>query len=435
MCLINNCHGKSADTTKQWGLRTGLCVFHYDAIRSAITRNGAVSYVGNEGLLDDFVRLKALMIDKETMIGCMKQLDTELRASAQRFRDDQLPAHDQRFGAKHQTDGSYVRLSRALEYYEGLCWFPAVHVLFIGALTANDFLAYLTRLYMAKDPGAGANHGDFTHRLQWHAIMRVATNNFTTPLRASWRHSPVELYRAMGQPLALSSALGGVWGFTLDNNSGVNFSCPMPRGPNQQVETYGAPALFHLDLLQRNDLPMLRAALSRRFGARSRAEQRATAAIDSFWTDFAHCGLSFNTPKPGVDVIANKIYAWKKGAGPGVRNDDATTLRPLIQKLESLPATARSAKAMANNPDYQSLVEAVAYRLWRAHGLRPGAVGHYTVGPTLIDQLLGPVLTTVGERQLTPAEVDSRVALSRRQFNTSYRFAKGQGVTKVFASG
>lgn len=434
MCLIPNCHGTSAPQTKTWGLRTGLCPFHYDGMRNHITKNGQVSYAGNEGLLDDFIKIKALMVDKETVMSCMKQLDGELRSSAGQFREGALPGHDSRFGPRAEADQHYVRLSRALEYYEGMVWFPAVHVLFIGALTANDFLGYLTRLYMAKDPGAGAQHGDFTHRLQWHAITRVATKNFSTPLRAGWHHSPLELYRAMGEQLALTSAIGGIWGWALDNNFGVAYDCPMRTGRNQQVRTYGAPAEFHAELRARTDTPMLTRALERRFAKRHRGEEAARAALDSFWLEFASAGLNNTIPKPEVADIANQLYTWKKTTGPGVRAIDASTLRPHLQVLNGLSPMDKSYKKLRPRPEYQFLLEAAAYRLWVAKGMRPGGAGHYVVGPTLIDQLLGPVMHTRNERQVTEEEVRTRLALSRRQFDTTYRYAPSTGVRKLFAS-
>ena len=157
--------------------------------------NGLKIYFPNEDAptgeyRGDYLRILLLLQQRVRVDVCMSLLASEL-------------AQEQRAYPKHRdpsihTKNGYVKLSKFLEKYETLCWFPPCHLVFTGFVPPVNFPKYLARGLIAKDPGAGPKHGDFTHRLQWHAISRVVTKNFTVPIRPGWDHSPLELLTSLG---------------------------------------------------------------------------------------------------------------------------------------------------------------------------------------------------------------------------------------------
>ncbi len=152
-------------------------------------------YFPNEDLpadkyANDYKRILLLLQTKDRVLACMKQLSKELGQEQRAF-----PRHRDR--SIHTKDG-YIKLSRFLEKYETLCWFPPCHLVFTGFVPPDNFPKYLARGLIAKDPGAGPQHGDFTHRLQWHAIARVITKDFSVPIRKGWDNSPLELLTSLG---------------------------------------------------------------------------------------------------------------------------------------------------------------------------------------------------------------------------------------------
>ena len=70
--------------------------------------------------------------------------------------------------------------------------------------------------YTPKDPGAGLEHGEFTHRLQWNALMTRFEEDEGT--EAAWQHTPFELYTMIGE-IDERGARGGeasAWGVMMD---------------------------------------------------------------------------------------------------------------------------------------------------------------------------------------------------------------------------
>jgi hypothetical protein len=168
--------------------------------------------------LEAYAKIKIMMTEKSTVIHCMQALGNELGE----LRDRREEAGFARFKPKHDAH-KYVRLSEALAKYEQYCWFPPSHELFIGFVPHDEFMRYIARGLMPKDPGAGLAHGDFTHRLHWHAIARVITANFTVAKSDGWNHSPLELYTSLGQGQALAA---NMWFKLLDDNADKHFTSP-----------------------------------------------------------------------------------------------------------------------------------------------------------------------------------------------------------------
>jgi hypothetical protein len=243
------------------------------------------------GLFDDYIHLKALMQYGSAIVeGTWVSLNTELTSA--RLQQGMFPEpHDERFD-NPKDYSSYVRLSRALEYYEGLCWFPINRITFPGLLSTNEFLGSLPGGF-AKDPGAGPAHGDLSHRFQWHAVMRIVTNNFTQPVRAGWTFTPVELYLSLFEPIS-----GAAWAYIFDL-------------PGLGTDAYSHPDNVLQGLRNGNQWPLIRPNLIRRADKRINFDTAIQAGMQ---------GVPVNKRPSGNIPVANirqKIYTWKKvGGGP-----------------------------------------------------------------------------------------------------------------------
>lgn len=137
-----------------------------------------------------------------------------------------------------------LSLTKALERYEAMCRFPSLHVIPLGFLPAPVFLEMIGKGILFKDFGAGVAHGPLTHRLQWHAIMREITADFSVAVDTArgWKHTPLQLYTALGKPPFDKGRLTGnaLWGRLLDQSD-------TPAG------TYSAPATMNADLMNNPD--------------------------------------------------------------------------------------------------------------------------------------------------------------------------------------
>ncbi|OUM00818.1 hypothetical protein A8M77_19185 [Variovorax sp. JS1663] len=86
----------------------------------------------------------------------------------------------------------------------------------VGDLDALAFNPLLRHGYQFKDVGAGAYHGEYTHRLQWYAIIAAAAARDIFLF-----NKPLEIYRSMGYQSAKAPD---------DQNGGV-----IPSGSAQQL--------------------------------------------------------------------------------------------------------------------------------------------------------------------------------------------------------
>lgn len=190
----DNCKGEILQGSDTWGLSKGVCS---DCFRRAIAaaQDGGAEGVVPEDLLEDYGRIYLLLDkDRDNVRSCLRTLASELGSLL--GRDHYKPS----------TSGTgHLKLSAALERYETYCWFPPCHDTFIEQLPSERFLSYLKQGLMAKDPGAGPKHGDFTHRIHWHVVSRVITNGFTTPKIAGWNHTPLKLFTYLGEAPAIAA--------------------------------------------------------------------------------------------------------------------------------------------------------------------------------------------------------------------------------------
>ena len=211
VCVI--CGTPSHPPTIGWNVGE-LCAADYAA---AAARYNTIT---DANLLDDVLKVDTLLRSNTAL--CLVNLATLAHemASAMAIPTPHAPATgDPRFAKIGVHGANYLKLSRALEYYEGYCWFPANRVLLGGLLSGPDFFKSV-KLGHNKDPGAGKAHGEQSHRIQWHVLMRVMTNDFNVVMAAGWHHSPLSLF------FELTQRHGAVWAPLLDSQQNPGWADP-----------------------------------------------------------------------------------------------------------------------------------------------------------------------------------------------------------------
>jgi hypothetical protein len=267
-------------------------------------------------------------------------------------------------------------LSRALEYYEGYCWFPANRSMLTGLLAADGFFESL-RLGFNKDPGPGAKHGEQSHRLQWHAIMRAMTNDFDQPIyrAGGWKHSPLQLFYEFTQGRgreagALKTDLNtkeqsrsGAWNMAMDSQSNKGWGNPdrvmvdllqsrlelVKQAVARRVEKVGGPDLSKPDPVMDDQFK----------GARREAIKDSTDALLSNRT------IQVPIPKMATywQDVANEIYRWEKTKTPPPRSDAGASslhqnaLKVLADAKRKKPHLFEKARTPSyNTTPYQNLL-------------------------------------------------------------------------------
>ncbi len=223
-CLIEKCSQPVWQESSQWGFPIEICKTHFSQ-RLKDLGEKVPGKLDKDRYLADWTKISLMFeYSQSTVARCLLQLAEKWQSKLDKKKFKNLE-----FG----QSGDYIKLSELLAKYERMCWFPASHDVFCGFLETVDFDRSIARGIMAKDPGASVNHGDFTHRLQWHAIMNVITNEFTTAKRSGWDNSPLALYTACGNPPY--DGKGNVWFRLFDNNQMMDFRSP--DWTNQHVRT------------------------------------------------------------------------------------------------------------------------------------------------------------------------------------------------------
>lgn len=85
-------------------------------------------------------------------------------------------------------------LERALAAVEAEHWFPETRVVALGILEPGAFVDLPARGFVVTDIGAGVDHGELAHRLQWAMLMRDYDRS-----PDAWDHPPFELFTRIGQ--------------------------------------------------------------------------------------------------------------------------------------------------------------------------------------------------------------------------------------------
>ena len=251
-CLRKGCNQPSWTALAGSGIGQGVCEAHFKETAKEIGNN----WPGLEGTyVLNYTMIEVLLMDNARFIELLQKLNHAMERQAQQAKE----ALKRPFYKRIAHDKPYVRLSTVLEHYESVCWFPEVHVLPLGLLSESDFFYYIKNGLVLKDYGAGVKHGEFTHRLQWHAISRAITQDFTISIAPGWKHSALELYTKLGAPEARGGVQGGntgssLWGRLFDRGGldGGNFE----------------PDTAHRNMLRAAGLQTLQQSLSRRLQKR-----------------------------------------------------------------------------------------------------------------------------------------------------------------------
>jgi hypothetical protein len=323
------CPGESAPVCASWGVGDGFCDQHIWHVRARLNNKSAAlggepgQFVRNiialhkepagdqKGLLiEDYIKIFALMLDRKFCKQQLARLNGEiLSVAGAAVRIEDSP-QDERFNeAKREKDQQYVRMSRVLEYYEGLCWFPTTHRLYTGSLSSDNYQSSIALGYMPKDAGAGADHGEYSHRLQWHIIMRIVTSNFTDAYnKVAWHHSPLKLFCYLGSQEAMQL---NYWGFMLDAGSGVCYDNPAVLNNDVSGSFESAVELDNW----RNANQLLARNVQRRTDKRRRILKRAAEIYRALperqkSETFTPSGLDFESNVIGL------LEKWKKLGKP-----------------------------------------------------------------------------------------------------------------------
>ncbi|MFL6447316.1 MAG: LirA/MavJ family T4SS effector [Bryobacteraceae bacterium] len=159
---------------------------------------------------------KAVILDLESI---KTALTTGGWQKGLEYLSAKVQQNQQQFGAKKA-------LTRELEWCETKYGFDAAPT-YWKVLTPEVFSKVAEHGALFKDVGAGFQHGEYTHRIQWYLALYVLTNAFTTGLGLT--NTPPDLLKklnTMKNPLKKSdwpsgeeSGFGGLWDAVFDRNN------------------------------------------------------------------------------------------------------------------------------------------------------------------------------------------------------------------------
>ncbi len=165
-CTVVNCNrpnGRPNEVVRFRGVSYWLCADHQSWFRTAANQAPPTpAQLADAKLL--FIAINAVPLFEQSMWSLVNE-------AAQRHGN----ALTRLMQIKHEN----LHLSKELRFYETQCWFGEQPKIFAGLLSSAEFLHAMANGYMVKDPGPGPQHGEFSHRLQWHVLMRVMTADFT----------------------------------------------------------------------------------------------------------------------------------------------------------------------------------------------------------------------------------------------------------------
>lgn len=166
--------------------------------------------------LDDYENLKSFLADKELVLTSLLPLAAKIK---ELFEDN---------------NNIVESFTQALRHFERPAGFEKEPIVPLGILPADVFIRLMSEGNILDDYGAGLQHGEYSHRLQWVAIIE-ATSNGDIPLK----NSVIDLYTSMNLPPFSQFRTGNsMWGSTLD------------KGTNASDSTYSAPGTLNRDLME-----------------------------------------------------------------------------------------------------------------------------------------------------------------------------------------
>ncbi len=175
--------------------------------------------VRNFHLISDFLADKSLVLNHlRPLAAHIKELTAHLDTSEDPkvVRDAYIKAIKVALGAKEKEAG-----------------FSEHPLIPLGILPADVFVGLLSSGNVLDDYGAGLQHGELSHRIQWYAIIDA----FGTDLKTS--ATPIDMYKAMNSAPFNAGRMGNtMWGHVLD------------AGTRADQTTYSAPGTLNRDLLE-----------------------------------------------------------------------------------------------------------------------------------------------------------------------------------------
>ncbi|MEM8749172.1 MAG: LirA/MavJ family T4SS effector [Pseudomonadota bacterium] len=131
---------------------------------------------GDTSLCDDLKRVQRIIQSPAKTLTLLETLDD----AVENLRGGKVDA--------------WEALEEALADMEARHMFPAARVVYLDIVPPADFLRNLKQAFVVADVGPGLPHGEFSHRLQWAAIMIDFESN-----QAAWSHTPYELFVRLGE--------------------------------------------------------------------------------------------------------------------------------------------------------------------------------------------------------------------------------------------
>jgi Family of unknown function (DUF5636) len=287
--LGKNCKwGTEWAEPSQWGFPISCCEYHFEEELKKLAEKMPGRINTKDTFLRDYTKLYLLMTTRkgqEEVLSRLEKLGGHMGKRRVQRKREQV------------AEITYVKLSVILQEYEAMAWFPPSNEVFLGFLPGFNFQNSIAKGIMAKDPGAGVNHGDFTHRLQWHAIISVITGEFTKTKLAGWTHTPIELYTNLG---SATFQAGNLWFRLFDDASQPDFR---------------SPDILHAEVRNSDRFGPLHLAVKKRHDKRLKEykAQLADSEEPTSKTIHTHPHLTdLITPDPKVSAAAGVAYAKRK---------------------------------------------------------------------------------------------------------------------------
>jgi hypothetical protein len=189
----------------------------------------------------------------------------------------------------------------------------------MGNVGSQDFNRVLLRHgYQFKDVGAGNDHGEYSHRLQWYAIMMAAQKLHMLELV----NTPLQIFRSLGSVFSR--------GDVVPEQSGIHyiylweaiFDCFVDAKIAREQKsiawcsgTYNSPNYLNRELcnIKTDKLPTLRVLMNVRYQKRRRDADLAVSKLEKLRQDSKYkITEAFYTPKQATERAGDStgLLAW-----------------------------------------------------------------------------------------------------------------------------
>jgi hypothetical protein len=181
---------------------------------------------GEPGVVEDFDRIQKLLSDRQECIQYLRIFNVALAKELLSRSISPLASPIQLASIANEV------LDKVLRSYEQACGISGKLAVLVGFASADDFRTLTTGGQHFQDVGAGATHGEFTHRIQWFIAMGAITGGrFDGQARPPYQNAPAALYaKSIDDAYAVDIDMGitkkaYMWDWVFDRIRGV-----VPRG-------------------------------------------------------------------------------------------------------------------------------------------------------------------------------------------------------------